>query len=246
MKIFFLSLTLISLFFIACEEEKDKCVKGSGDLVKEEKILTGEFNSVDLEGVGNVYISYGKTKNLEVEAQSNVLSIITTKIENGVLKLNIKSCLDDFSEINFYLTLPDFEDLTLSGSGNFYIGENDFENKVFEKLDINLLGSGNFDLKDLQVNELSSNLNGSGNITISGKNNNKHNINLSGSGNFNCFFLITNICDINLSGSGNCNVFVSDELTGILSGSGNITYINYPNINDIEITGSGNIINGNK
>jgi hypothetical protein len=67
---------------------------------------------------------------------------------------------------------------------------------------------------------------------------------LYGTGKLDCYDLPVDNCDILLSGIGDCQVTVSDTLSGVISGYGNIYYKGNPFI-ECPITGSGGIIKVN-
>jgi len=83
-------------------------------------------------------------------------------------------------------------------------------------------------------------LRGAGNISVSGGKTPSIKISLSGVGNINAQNLETEDADVTLSGTGDIRIWVTDNLTGKLSGVGNIMYRGNPWIN-INKTGVGSI-----
>jgi hypothetical protein len=96
---------------------------------------------------------------------------------------------------------------------------------------------------DVQVtrNIRSIKLSGAGIVIADGPRQKSLKLELFGSGYFGCYGLPVDNCDIFLPGQGDCQVSVSDTLTGMLSGHGNIYYKGSPFIN-CPITGSGDIV----
>jgi hypothetical protein len=96
---------------------------------------------------------------------------------------------------------------------------------------------------DVQVtrNIRSIKLSGAGIITAQGPRQKSLQLELYGSGYLQCYDLPVDNCDIFLPGIGDCQVSVSDTLSGMLSGHGNIYYKGSPFVN-CPVTGSGNII----
>jgi Putative auto-transporter adhesin, head GIN domain len=81
---------------------------------------------------------------------------------------------------------------------------------------------------------------GSSNIRLSGKAT-KAEFNCSGSGNLQSPDLIIDYCEVSISGSGNADLTVEKELSGSLSGSGNIRYKGNAEITEKSISGIGKI-----
>lgn len=100
-------------------------------------------------------------------------------------------------------------------------------------------GSGEIEVS-VKTDLLNVQLNGSGEIEISGTAK-KVEVNTKGSGEFKGKELIADQAEIYISGSGNSSVFVNNNLTGKIKGSGSIFYGGNPATNDVKVFGSGKI-----
>jgi hypothetical protein len=252
------SLILILLFFIpslACGSFTTTSVAGSGDIVTQTFDVSG-FDSVILEGFGNVFVQQGQDESLSVQTDDNLISLLEIKVQGKELRLGLKPGLEirPSKSITYNLIVQDLNRVTLSGSGNFYV-----EPVQSNNLTLSLLGSGNIDIKGLNTGNLSVDLKGSGNITAedvkakvvdaslqgSGDiklagNANTQNVTIAGSGNYLAGNLETDRTEVSVPGSADITVWVNDELNVRVSGSGDIQYYGKPTV-DQNVSGSGHI-----
>jgi hypothetical protein len=253
-----LSLLLILLFFIpslACGTFTTRSIAGSGN-IETQTFDVNDFDRVLLEGFGDVYIEQGQSEGLSVQADSNIIPLLTIEVRGRELRLGTKQGvgITPSKSITYNLAVKNLNGISLAGSGNFYV-----EPVKSSDITVSLPGSGNINLKGLNAGNLSVDLNGSGNITIetinaktidaslrgSGDiklegNVNSQTVTLSGSGNYLTGNLQTDIANVSIPGSANVTVWVNDELKVNINGSGDIQYYGKPTI-DQNISGSGNI-----
>ncbi len=226
MKTIKLSLLLLFIFLnFSCDLDSDtssfsgtNCLEGQGAIVSESRVLN-DFNSINSSIYAEILITQGPLEDVIIEAQQNILNEIETNVINGELMITSNRCVDIVEPVEVYVTIPDIQNLTLTGVGSF-VSQNDFN---LGNLGISLTGTGDFELQGT-VNNLD--------------------ILLTGVGDINAFGLISEVCNVNVSGVGDVEVFANDELNVTLSGVGNIYYMGNPNLT-INITGSGNVIDSN-
>ncbi|HLO13339.1 MAG TPA: head GIN domain-containing protein [Anaerolineales bacterium] len=253
-----LSLLLIVLFFLpalACGSFTTNSVVGSGNIVTQ-TIDVSQFDRVTLTGLGDVYLEQGQSESLSVQADDNLISLLDIKVRGKELTLGTKPNFDlnPSESIKYNLTVKDLNSVSLSGSGNFYVGA-----IKSSDLAVSIHGSGNIDIKDLNTGNLSIDLNGSGNVAIEGLNAkaldtslkgsgdiklegnaNTQNVTIAGSGNYLAGNLQTDIADVSVPGSGDVTIWANDNLKIKVNGSGNIQYYGKPTIEQ-NISGSGKI-----
>jgi hypothetical protein len=87
-------------------------------------------------------------------------------------------------------------------------------------------------------------LTGLGSIILSGPKQNNISIGLNGVGYIGAYDLEVSNADVMLGGSGEVEVFVTEELTGLISGNGNVYYRGNPFIN-LPVTGTGSVVDDN-
>ena len=206
-----------AVFFMSCEDED--CINNLGSVVTEERELNS-FSSIDFARVGNIYLTQGSEQYLQIEANELLLEHLDTEVVGDELRVDIDKCTgDDNFVLNMFITIPDINELTISGVGNIH--------------------SAN----DWTLDELSLSLKGVGNAELSGTAEVFH-INTDGVGDVDAFNLMTDICNVDVKGVGNVQVYVLEELDVHIKGSGNVYYKGDPDIS-IQIDGTGNLIDAN-
>lgn len=249
---------LIVLFFIpslACGSFGGSFVIGSGNIVSKDFDVSG-FDHVRLEGSADVYIEQGSTESLSIEADDNIIPVLDVSVRNNELVLSIKEgySVNPSRSITYHLTVQDISDLSLIGSGNFYVGpieSNELSVSVpgsgdiiideltADSISIDLAGSGSITLEDISVKTVDTSVKGSGDIKLAGTANTQT-VKVSGSGNYLAGDLETSTADIDVQGSADVTVWANDELEVAVTGSADVQYYGKPNINQNRI-GSGDL-----
>jgi hypothetical protein len=227
-------------------------VEGNYNVETENRQLP-DFKEVHNEGEFDVYIIQDGLSEVEIEAESNLIPLIRTRIEGSALVIDTKDDLDPNFSMNVYVHTGEIREIRLSGSGKveadsivtedididlsgsgymFFGGTGDF-------VDCKLSGSGDIDL-DLECNTLEADISGSGSINVTGTAD-EGDFGISGSGSINAYELILQECHAGISGSGSMYLTVEDHLYVDISGSGSVFYLGTPSV-DTHITGSGSVI----
>lgn len=209
-------------------------VRGSGTVITETRI-TAAFTQIELEGEAQVYLRQGADQALAVEADDNVVPIITTRVRDGRLEIGSADSYRSDNPVNIYVTVPEIRGLKIDGAGDIY-GETSLAG---EELALEVRGSGDMDL-DLYYPRLRAEGSGSGDFLLRGEVDEQE-VSLLGSGNYRADELASQTCDIRISGSGDATVAVEEYLSAEIRGSGNIRYSGRPRV-DTSVTGSGNVI----
>lgn len=133
---------------------------GSGQLVTEDREVGG-FESVELRGSGELTISLGGEPSVTVEADSEVIDRVTTRVEGGTLILDVEdTLLFGVGRIVFEVTMPRLAGIELTGSGSIEVDE------LTDELDVVLDGSGDIELAGT-IGSLAVDLDGSGRVDAS-------------------------------------------------------------------------------
>lgn len=113
-------LIIITSFFSCKKESKCDCLKGTGDIVLEERSI-GTFENIILNDNINLVIRQDTFYSCTVEAGVNLLSKIETKVNDNTLSIyNNNRCnwIRSFKKsINVFLTFPKLYYLEYNGSG---------------------------------------------------------------------------------------------------------------------------------
>ena len=187
--------------------------RGSGTMAVESRDVRG-FNAIDLNGSGAVHVSVTGTESLTVEAEDNILPLLTTEIRNGTLVLGASQSISPTREIVYTITVISLEAVAVSGSGSVTVQA--------------------VDAKGFEVD-----ISGSGTVTPTGVSE-ILDLSISGSGRYQGDGLVSMAGTVSISGSGGAVVSVTDDLEVDVSGSGTVEYIGDPAIST-SISGSGTV-----
>jgi putative autotransporter adhesin-like protein len=190
-------------------------VKGSGKISSDTRAVTGA-TGVSLNTSGNLTIKQGSSDSLTIEAEDNILPVLSSDLSGSRLILTTKSgaTVNPTKPITYNLTLKSFTAIKHSGSGTVQI-------------------SG------ISGDQLTIAIGGSGDITASGTATNQI-IEIPGSGSYHGENLTSKSATITISGSGSANVKVSDTLNVTISGKGSVNYTGNPAVTK-QVTGTGSV-----
>jgi hypothetical protein len=209
-------------------------VRGSGDLVTEERAVSG-FDELHFSGMGSLIIEQGDKETLTIEADDNIIDLIETDVRGGELHIKFRRGFNvvPTAKMKFFLTVIDLDRIDLSG-----VGDVDCESFQTDDLEFRISGSGNVDF-NIQADTLETRISGLGDIDLEGKVD-SHKIRISGSGKYDARELESTECEVEVSGLGSATVNVSEELDISISGAGNVYYLGEPSISQ-NISGLGRI-----
>jgi hypothetical protein len=224
-----------TLLLSACVRFGDlhDATKGSGTSATETRTVTG-FTKISLEGAMDVFVTQGANESVRIEADDNLLKLITTDVSGGELELSSSESIDPVTPIKVYITARSLDGLSIAGSGKI-VTETPFTTKDF---DASIAGSG-----DIQANviaeQIDASIAGSGNVILKGSTNSAS-VSVAGSGDVRGFDLAAKSASVDIAGSGDCEISASEQLTGNIMGSGSIYYKGDPKVMR-SIMGSGDI-----
>lgn len=233
------------------------CIDGNGDLKSEERTVTS-FTALANETSFHVVYVKGTEHSVTVEAESNILPYIETRVTGGALEVGtIRGirCLRCNTQPVITVTAPYISELVNAGSGDIVAGDLEGEDvklvasgsgNIFagdvagEDVSVVVSGSGNIRTDEISSKTFKATLSGSGDLTVSGTTVGSRHV-VSGSGSVYSSNLVTNTAVVTMSGSGSVHTTVDDRLDAVISGSGNIYLIGSPQIS-VTRTGSGRVI----
>jgi hypothetical protein len=244
-------LLLTGLLFSGCIDQLHR-VEGNSD-VKTESRQAGNFSRVFNEGDFDVYIIQDSLDEILIEAESNLIPLIRTRIEGTALVIDTRDNLRNNFPMKVFVHTRELNEVKLSGSGLMHAediitgdleisisGSGDiFFSGVAENVQTSISGSGTMDL-GLTCADLNADISGSGEMDLVGAANSAD-FHISGSGSISAYDFILQECHATISGSGSIYVTVEDYLNVNISGSGDVYYLGSPQI-ETKITGSGSII----
>ena len=210
-------------------------VVGSGNIVRETREVR-DFDQINLGGSGEVHITQTGEESLAIEADDNVLPLLTTEIHGHRLELGTRRGLNItmHTSPHYYITVKSLRGLIISGSGKL-----DIPALTTDTLAITISGSGKVDVTGLSAEALQVSISGSGSISLAGQTA-RQDLHISGAGSYDAPDLASGAARIHVSGSGSADVTVADTLDVRISGAGSVRYGGQATIAK-SISGSGSI-----
>lgn len=187
--------------------------RGSGTVIRESPDVSG-FNEVVLQGSGEVMVTVDGTEALTIEAEDNIMPLLTSEVSNSRLELGAESAISPTKGIRYTISAASLVGVTVSGSGDIMV-------------------SG------IDETSFAVVINGSGKVEATGTTGNLT-VMVSGSGNYDGATLVAAVGEVKVSGSGKALVNATDFLDVNISGSGNVDYIGDPELSS-SVSGSGDI-----
>lgn len=227
---------IVGLILTGCNISLDmKVVRGSGRVTREERRVKG-FDRVNLAGTGTLSIEQSDKEELIIEAEDNILPLLTSEVRGNTLALSVKpmSNIAPTQRIHYILKVRDLRELKIVGSGDATMTR-----LAAEDLSIALVGSGDIEIMDLDAKSVTVNISGSGQVRLAGRVEKQEMI-LMGSGNYRAEKLESNTATISIPGSGSADVWVKNEIGITIMGSGTVRYSGSPRLTQ-KITGSGTV-----
>jgi len=208
--ILFLSIALLMLS--GCKWDR---VAGSGTS-KIDKRSVPAFTSVDISGAYEVEIVAQKGQSVEIEGDDNLLALIKTEVQNGVLEIRNEKSISTKNKLRVRISVQQLDGIETSGASNIVatnIKSDDFkihssgasELKVSgeaKSVSIDSSGAGTIDTKDLHAEKV----------------------------------------DVHSSGAATAEVYATEELTARVSGGSNVGYYGNPKNVKEEKSGAGTIV----
>jgi hypothetical protein len=209
-------------------------VTGSGNVKSETRPISGA-NSVSLDGVGDLTIIQGEPENLVIEAEDNVIPMIRTEVNDGLLEITEKGSVAPQKPIRFTLTVSKVSKVICVGAGKIHA------DKIYSPalLDFRIEGTGTADFSQIECSSVKVVLSGTGGVKLQGHARNQ-NIDISGAGSYSAADLRTQEAKVNISGAGKATVWAVSDLDAIISGVGSVDYYGVPKVKK-QIEGVGSI-----
>jgi hypothetical protein len=209
-------------------------VQGSGR-IKTEARAVGHFTGVSMGLPGSLELRTGSTESVTIETDDNLLPLIETIVDNGILKIRqTKRNLDiDGRHLKIVVQAKGVDHLTLGGSGSI-----DADALRGPKVNIDLGGSGSINVRGVDSEALSVVLGGSGDLKVGAGTTKKLSLSIAGSGNVDLGKLQSTDASVNIAGSGEATISVRDNLNVTIAGSGDVNYYGDPRVSKTSL-GSG-------
>jgi hypothetical protein len=226
-------LFLLALLMAACSlfpfGGSFKLITPSDTVITEQRSASG-FTGIDVSTFGNVILSQGDSESITIRGSDNLVPIIKTSVRNGVLVIETDENIN-VTGINrenvptYTIMVKDLSSLMISGAA-----EAEMDRLTTSKLEITMSGAGQFVLDQLTAESVNILLSGLGNVEVSGEAATAR-VEISGAGSVKAGDLKLQTADVSISGLGGATLWVTDSLTGTISGGGDVSYYGAPRAN---------------
>jgi hypothetical protein len=176
-------------------------VRGSGQIASESRDV-GEFNAINVGGVFQVEFTAEKEFAIQVEADDNLLPLIRTEVQNGVLVITTEGKLKTRNPIKVLVSAPELVGLDVSGAAKVIV-------------------------QDLNSGILNVDASGASKVKIDGRTSNLT-MRVSGATRVDGEKFMIENANIEASGASQVSLQLSGELRADASGASRITYSGTP------------------
>jgi hypothetical protein len=209
-------------------------VIGNGQLASDTRSLAG-FSGVRNETSATVTIVQASTFSVVVTADSNLLPILTTRVENGVLVIASGEDFFSHNPVTVDVSMPSLGELDSDGSGS--VSASGFASGP---LALESGGSGALTFQGT-AGTVSLTSNGAAQVTLQGSGN-RLQATLGGSGELEASQFPLGSCDLTVNGSGGAFLTVNGDVTLTDNASGGIDATLDGGVACFTVNGSGSII----
>jgi hypothetical protein len=236
----FMFILCLSISFFSCDSENaGDCFKKTGDVINREFSLE-PFHSIVVIDEADVYLENGNDQRVMVKAGKNLIPDIHFDVKDSILTItNNNRCnwVRTPGNPGIYIQNDRLRKIEIYDYVNFYSPDS---------LRLNILkiysdGTGNFDLK-LDVDSLQIESIYISNFKLAGRVDFLE-IRFTDDSQFDGKELISEYNAIHHGGSNLIELFPIKELTGELTSTGSLCYFHTPEILDVEISHTGQLIN---
>jgi len=200
----FIFLIFLTILLMSCNVLTNagvKIINPSNVIISENRDVSG-FNAIEFSTLGKINLMQGDKESLNISGPNNVVPEIVTEVKNGTLIIRTKENLN-------FTPLRNENPLT-------------FTIVVKELTSLLVSGAGDIQMETLSTPSMDINLSGAGKVVQNQITADNLNITLSGVG------------GIDISGQATqatIDISVTDQLTGNISGGGNVSYYGEPQTN---------------
>jgi Putative auto-transporter adhesin, head GIN domain len=209
-------------------------VEGNGDVKRESRSLSG-YTEIELSLPGEVEVRQGASFSFAVEAESNLLELIETKVSGGTLMIKSSKNMVNTKNIRYYITMPSLEEVEIKGSGSMTVPD------IFspKNLEIEVTGSGKF-VGNFIAGKVEVDVTGSGKVTLGGSAEELE-VDVTGSGMMDAQEMQAKEVSVEVAGSGSVLCHPVEVLKADIAGSGVVKYKGNPHRITQDVAGSGKI-----
>jgi hypothetical protein len=237
----FYRIAVVALFGVAlfgCGTLHINVTRGSGKVITETRSVSN-FHGVTLSGFGELNVTQDGTEALTIQAEDNLMPLITTQVQDGLLVIGMEPGINVTSvlptqPVKYDLHVKNLDSIQLSGAGNIVV-----PSLQADSLNLLASGAGNISLNQFENKQLNATLSGAGNLSVAGQGDAQA-VTVTGLGSYDGGNFKTNTAVVTISGAGSATVWATQSLTGNIGGAGSISYYGDPQVSQA-VSGVGSI-----
>jgi len=195
---------LLALLAAGCHHGRYTEIKGNGKR-ELQKRQVAPFTSISTDGAFTIEVTCQKQLSLEIEGDENILSFVTTEVDNNILRLDNKQSYSSSEPIKVKISVPNLEGLSVNGAGNI-------------------------EIKGMNNDKFEIDSNGAPTITVSGTTR-MVDIAANGAGKVDTQNLHATRAVVDARGVARVDLDVSDQLDVEISGPSSVSYKGNPSVN---------------
>ncbi len=210
-------------------------VRGNGNVVTQQ-IGVKSFDAIKVGGSFEVYLNQADTESLKIEADENLMDLISARVRDNTLIITTREQIRDAKALKVYITFKDLRKMNFSGAVEV-TGMNKLN---FNDLSFHASGASEVEL-NIAAKGLEMDLSGASEIDIKGYVKDV-NMDISGAVDLSAYELETDNFNIEISGAAKARINVNKKLDARISGAGSLRYKGNPNLKT-RVSGAGSIRN---
>jgi hypothetical protein len=212
------SITLAGIVSAACVFTT---ISGNGKTATEQREV-GEYHAIDVGSGFDVVLYQDGKHELLVEADSNLIEYIVTKVNDGVLHISLKKHITTSNKLIVHAHFNNLDQLSVSGgadiTGTGMLKSENFALDASGGADVNL---------QIDIDKLNINASGGSDVNFAGTSN-IININASGGSDLNLFELSVDEANVEASGGSDVKIYVLNKLHVEASGAADVIFKGKP------------------
>ncbi len=224
---------LIGLVFLLCfvqmplfADDVTKKTDNTATKTTPKKQELQHFDTINLSGVGNLYIKQTDQENFTMEADETVLPLIKVSVKDKTLYIDVAKASEHLkSKITYYLNIKTVNNITASGLTRIFI-PNGLQT---DTLKLSISGLGSEAHINLNVKQLAAKIDGGAKIEASGVAGAQM-VEVHGAGEFDGTKLVGDTATVYIDGTSVAKTNVSAKLSVDISGDAQLKYCAKPDI----------------
>lgn len=178
-------------------------------------------HAVRLAVIGDLVVEEGPEPSLTVTAGENVIGRIDTRVDDGVLTIDMERTAGNVGTPRYELVVPELTEVGVDGAGRADV--HGVDPGPEGTLGVVVQGAGDLWLHDVEVDTLEVRVDGAGAVIASGRAD-RQTVEIHGAGDYEGQGLTTREATVRMDGAGDARVDVTDVLDVEVDGAGGVRY----------------------